>query len=253
MREAVIFAVLLALPAGAAAQNGNGAGPPATVPFGVGETMEYRVTVGRFGTVGEGSINVVGLEDVAGRSTYHLRFDMEGGVAFAKVDDRIESWLDTRTLQSWRFRENKREVGHERYRLYDFKPELGVWQRENREMGPLASDRPLDDVSFLYYIRTLPLEVGDVYTIDRYFKESGNPVVLEVLRKDTVKVDAGEFPVIVVRPIIRSSGLFGEGQAEIAFSDDDRRMIVQFKSRMPIVGSLDLHLKSYTPGEKLRD
>jgi cysteine sulfinate desulfinase/cysteine desulfurase-like protein len=38
------------------------------------------------------------------------------------------------------------------------------------------------------------------------------------------------------------------GRAEVYFTDDDRRLLVQMKSRIPVIGSLNLFLSSYTPG-----
>ncbi len=114
----------------------------------------------------------------------------------------------------------------------------------------MPSDRPLDDVSFLYLVRTLPLNVGDTYTFNDYFKEDGNPVVVKVVRKDHRKEDAGEFDTIVVEPIIKTSRLFGEGgHAELHFTDDARRILVYMKADMPRVpGSLTLHLQSIQEG-----
>ena len=52
----------------------------------------------------------------------------------------------------------------------------------------------------------------------------------------------------MVRPVIQTRGLFGEGgQAEVHFSDDERRILVMIRSRVPVVGSLSLHLRSYQP------
>ncbi len=76
--------------------------------------------------------------------------------------------------------------------------------------------------------------------------------MLRVLRKETVNVPAGTFETIVVQPIIQTDGLFGQGgQAEVFFSDDERRLLVHLRSRVPIVGSLSLHLRSYEPGTRL--
>jgi hypothetical protein len=55
-----------------------------------------------------------------------------------------------------------------------------------------------------------------------------------------------------VQPIIRTRGLFGEGgQAEVFFSDDDRRMLVMLRSRVRLIGSLSLHLQEFQPGRPL--
>jgi hypothetical protein len=257
---ALASALFLGAAAPAATQNNgadlHSAADPdgvAPVPFGLGERLGYKVSLGVFGEVGSGAMEVLALDTIHGRPTYHLRFTLKGGVLFAKVDDTLQSWLDVSTLTARRFEQNQKEVNYERHRTFDFYPEQGIWKRlENGETGELATPEPLDDVSFLYFIRTIPLEVGKTYTFDRYYKDSGNPVIVQVLRKETVTVPAGTFETIVVRPIIKTKGLFGEGgEAEVYFTDDHRRLVVQMKSKVPVIGSLGLQLQSYTPGEKL--
>ena len=224
---------------------------PANVPFGVGEKAEYQVRLGAV-TVGSGSMEVVGLERVNGAQTYRTRMMVQGGIPFARVDDRFESWIDVNGLFSRRFRQDQKEIRFERRRTFEFFPESRVWRTDTGETGTLASDRPLDDVSFLYYARTLPLVVGETYTIPRYFRGESNPVILQVLRKETVRVPAGEFETIVVRPIIKTRGLFAEGgEAEVYFTDDNRRLMVQMRSRVSRIGSLTLHMRSYEPGQRL--
>jgi hypothetical protein len=200
-------------------------------------------------------MEVVGVDTIHGHPTYHLRFDLEGKVLFAEVDDRLQSWLDVSRLVARRFEQDQKEVNFKRHRIFDFFPEERRYVRRDREgEGELATDEPLDDVSFLYFVRTLPLEVGKTYTFERYYKADGNPVTLQVLRKETVTVPAGTFETIVVRPIIKTDGLFGEGgEAEVYFTDDEQRLLVMMKSKVPVIGNLSLHLESYTPGEPLRE
>ena len=107
---------------------------------------------------------------------------------------------------------------------------------------------PLDDTSFLFFLRTIPLEVGQTYEFHRYFQPEGNPVVIKVLRKERIKVPAGWFNTVVVQPMIASPGLFSKKErAEVWISDDNIRMVVQIKSHVTF-GSLKLALKKYTPG-----
>jgi len=166
------------------------------------------------------------------------------------VDDKYESWIDTDGLFSRRFKQDQKEVRYERHRTYEFFPERKTYRRTDKaETGTIPTDRPLDDISFLYFARTLPLNVGDTYTLNRYFKEDGNPVVLRVLRRETIRVPAGTFRTIVVRPVIRTKGLFSEGgEAEVYFSDDARKVPVQIRSKVPVVGSLTMHLTEYAAG-----
>ncbi len=240
---------ILAQRAAVAAQT-LGLSEVATVPFGVGEHARYQVKLGAL-NVGEGSMQVLGAETVDGHSTYRTRLKVAGGIPFFRVNDTFESWIDVRGLFSRRFKQDQNEIRHKRKRSYDFFPERREYLRtDNGTTGTLPTSKPLDDVSFLYYARTLPLRVGDTYTLNQYFKDDGNPVILKVLRKETVRVPAGTFETIVVRPIISTDGLFGEGgEAEVYFSDDSRRIMVQMRSKVPLVGSLSLHLEEYEAGE----
>jgi hypothetical protein len=108
---------------------------------------------------------------------------------------------------------------------------------------------PLDDGSFLYFLRTIPLAVGETYTFNRYFRPDRNPVTIKVLRRERIRVPAGEFDAIVVQPIIKTKGIFSEnGHAEVWLSDDDNRIMLQMKSGLSF-GSLNLYLRSYRPAQ----
>ena len=125
-----------------------------------------------------------------------------------------------------------------------------VWdQTDEGVIGELATALPLDDISFIYFVRSLPLEVGQTYTFSRYFKKEGNPVVIEVERRDVREVGAGTFNTIVVRPTIQTDGLFADGgEAELHFTDDENRYLVYMRVGMPVIGSITLHLENIVPG-----
>jgi hypothetical protein len=259
---ALVLAVFLAgpmlAPPGLSAQDPSPwSGPVETalapVPFGPGERAEYQVKLGPV-SVGEGHMEVNGVESIRGHRSYHVSMGVSGGIPLARVNNLYQSWIDVEKLTSRRFIQDQNEVRYERFRHFEFFPEERRWSRVDvDEAGELPTDLPLDDISFVYYARTLPLEVGDTYELDRYFQERGNPVIIHVVRRDTVEVPAGTFNTIVVRPIIQTRGLFGEGgEAEIHFSDDDRRVMVLMRSRVPVVGSLSLHLTGVTQGRSLR-
>jgi hypothetical protein len=213
------------------------------------ERAEYQVKLGSV-DAGTGVMELVGREVVDGHDTYHAVLRIEGGIGPARIDDRFESWLDAASwsnrpnLFTRRFVQDQRELGNRRQRTYDMAPERRQYRRaDTDETLALATDRPLDDVSVLYLARGLPLKVGDTYTIDRYFKADANPIILRVVRRETITVPAGTFQTVVVRPTIKTSGLFGEGgEAELFFSDDAQHTLVQMRSKVPLIGSLWLHL-----------
>ena len=215
---------------------------PMEVPFHAGEDLRYEV---RFGTTrGEAFLRILGVEELRGHPTYHAQMGLKGGFWPLRVDYLYDTWMDVTDLATHRYIQNQQGVDS-RYRAYDIYPSQMRWDRIGVEQsGETLSPRPQDQVSFLYLIRTMELEVGQEYRFDEYFKEDGNPVIIRVLRRETKRVPAGTFQCIVIEPIIQTSGLFGDGgQAEIYITDDEDRRMVYMKSRVPILPDIHLLLK----------
>jgi hypothetical protein len=216
------------------------------VPFGVGERLTYDV---KFGPVraGSGSMEISGIEPMRGLPAYHVRFHVTGGALFYKVNDAYDSWMDVRNLNSLRFVQDLNEGRKERDKRFDIYPERAAYVEEGKPEKASVS-QPLDDASFLYFVRTIPLVVGQTYEFNRYFRPDRNPVKIKVLRRERIEVPAGKFNAIVIQPIIKTSGIFGEnGHAEIWLSDDGARMMLQMKSQLKF-GSLNLYLTGIRPG-----
>ncbi len=230
---------------GAMALRADGQRTPAPVPFEVGETLVYDVKFGAL-RVGKGEMRVAALDTIRGNPAWHVRFSIRGGTFFYRVNDVYESWMDIYNLNSLRYVQDTDQGSRERQRRYEIFPDRAVYEevtKGNRVMPSVCN--PLDDGSFLFFIRTVDLEVGQTYEFNRYFKPDRNPVRIRVLRKERVRVPAGAFDAIVIQPIIKTSGIFSEGgQAEIWLSDDEKRMMLQMKTRLSF-GSLNLYLRSY--------
>lgn len=220
----------------------------AVVPFGPGERMEYDVKFGAL-RVGNAHMEVVALDNVRGRPAWHTAFWVQGGNFLYRVNDVYESWMDAESLSSLRFVQELEEGGKDTERKFEIYPERSVFIQTSKKLAkeePSVS-QPLDDGSFLYFIRTIPLVVGQTYDFNRYFRPDRNPVRIRVLRKERVTVPAGTFDAIVVQPVIKTKGIFSEnGHAEIWLTDDDRHIMLQLKSKLSF-GSLNLYLKSYFP------
>ena len=218
------------------------------VPFGAGEKSSFEVRFSGL-RVGSGSLEVVGVESLRGRQAWHTAFTVAGGTFFYRVNDVYESWFDTRTLNSLLFNRQIEEGSRERAQSYEINPDRGTYIERTRQKTTLNKtvDDPLDEGAFLYFVRTIPLVVGQTYDFHRYFIPDRNPVRLRVLRKERVTVPAGTYDAIVIQPVIKTRGIFSEkGQAEVWLSDDSSRILLQVKSKLSF-GSLNLYLKSYTP------
>jgi hypothetical protein len=220
--------------------------PVAPAPFAVGERATYDVKFG-FVKAGTATMELQGIESVRGRNAWKFKFRVTGGVPLYRVDDILESWVDTSRFQSLRYVQDQEEGGRKRERRYEIFPERATFKEGDKPEAESVAE-PLDDASFLYFIRTLPLEVGRTYEFNRYFKPGSNPVKIVVLRKERIDVPAGRFNTIVIQPIIKTRGIFSEGgRAEVWLADDASRVVVQMKSKLPF-GSLNLYLTSYRTG-----
>jgi hypothetical protein len=220
-------------------------------PFRVGERAEYRVGYGMLRNVGSGSMEISRIDTIRGHRTFRTRFTLRGGLPGARVNNTFESWLDVRGLFSRRFEQETNEVRFHRRRTREFFPEELRWTGRTNgidETGTLPTAAPLDDTSFLFFVRTLDLDVGREYVFHDYWNPDGNPVRIKVLRRETVTVPAGTFDTVVLQPLIRTSGLFSEGgEAEVFVSNDPSRVLVMIRAKVTF-GSLRLELESYTPG-----
>ena len=213
------------------------------VPFAIGESLSYSVKFG-FARIGSASMFVKGAAQVRGVDVIQTQFRITGGTFFFKINDLMQSWIEPRSFASLRFRQDISEGDYTAHRRYEFFPERSTYQQDDKAEQPSVA-APLDDGSFLYFIRTQTLEVGKEYSYDRYFDPESNPVRIRVVRRERVRVPAGEFNAIVLQPMIRTSGIFSEGgRAEIWLTDDDRRMMLQMKSKLSF-GSLNLYLLRY--------
>ena len=211
-------------------------------PFAVGERLTFAVKVGPIGK-GTAVAEIRKIDTVRGHPVYHSVFQMSGSMLFFKVSDYYESWFDPNSLVSLRYRQKIDQGSYARDRTYEIFPDRGIY------LGPDQSERatvehPLDDGAFLYFLRTIPLEVGKTYTFNRYFKPDRNPVSVAVVRRERIRVPAGEFDAVVLQPKIKAKGIFAESaNAEVWISADDKRMMLQLKTHMPF-GAVTFQLRN---------
>jgi hypothetical protein len=245
MRYHTTLAAALALIVSAQASDAQTTRP--AVPFVVGEELTYKATFGKI-PAGTARMRVDCIDVVRGRQAYHLIFTIDGGIPFFRVHDRYESWVDVETLSSLRHRQQVAEGHYRRTTTYEIYPERAAYQRNGDSLAASVSN-PLDDGSFIYAVRAAAVKVGETRSEDRYFRPDRNPVVFAGLRKELVSVPAGTYTAVVVAPTIRTKGMFAEGgEAQVWFSDDDRRVPVQLKTKFGGF-SITLALQSATLGD----
>lgn len=165
---------------------------------------------------------------------------------FFKVDDRIESVLaGTRSsrlglpktyrmkIQEGKTRRDKEIIFNHGKRLAFYVDHLNGEKKDFE-----INENTLDTLSSFYFVRSMPLEVGKSVFIDVFDSKRLWNTEVQVLRREKIKTVLGTFNTIVVRPLMKSEGIFEKkGDMYIWLTDDKRRVPVKMKTKVP-VGSI---------------
>jgi hypothetical protein len=218
------------------------------LPFGVGEKFTYALRVSRVGTIGHGEMWIEGPVVVKGISTWVLRFDTKAGFAMVRGKDFTTSWYDPARGASVKFDKREREPLSNHDEVIEMDASTRKWAEVggSGSTGESLTDAPLDELSFMYFIRTLSLADDSLHTFQRHFDAARNPTTIRVLGHETLDTKAGTFPTIIVEMKVRDPRHYrGEGTIRINLSDDAHRMPVRIQSEMPVFGTAVLTLESF--------
>ncbi|HXL05711.1 MAG TPA: DUF3108 domain-containing protein [Gemmatimonadales bacterium] len=221
--------------------------PAATaVPFPVGERLVYGARYGPF-SVGTATMEVAGVDTIRAVEAVHFRFLIDGGALWYHIHQNLESWVGRRDFRSRRFLNQTEEKGKAWERKFEIYPDSGMYREAGRDSAAPTVADPLDDAAFLYWIRTVPLEVGKRYEYRRYFRPERNPVIVEVLKRERVNVAGRKWDAIVIRPRIpNGGGIFAEkADARMWLSDEQPRIMLALQSNFSF-GQVTLKLKEYS-------
>jgi len=218
---------------------------PTAVPFAVGERLVYGARYGPF-SVGTATMEVAGVDTIRAVEAVHFRFLIDGGALWYHIHQNLESWVGRRDFRSRRFLNQTEEKGKAWERKFEIYPDSGMYREAGRDSAAPTVAEPLDDAAFLYWIRTVPLEIGKRYEYQRYFRPERNPVIVEVLKRDRVSVAGRKWDAIVIRPRIpNGGGIFAEkADARMWLSDEQPRIMLALQSNFSF-GQVTLKLKEY--------
>jgi hypothetical protein len=102
-----------------------------------------------------------------------------------------------------------------------------------------------DVLAAFYRVRTMPLQPGQRFFLESHDNRRNFPLRVTVQRRERVETPAGTFECLVVEPTLRSGAFFkNEGKLTIWLTDDDRRMPVLMRSKLPI-GAISVELIEY--------
>jgi hypothetical protein len=174
---------------------------------------------------------------------------------FYKVEDRVETVLakgksDIFLARPQNYRLKLREGRHRRDKevIYDHERKKAVFidHLDNDRKEFAISEHAFDPLSVLYYVRTLKLEVGKSVYMDIFDSKKLWNVEVQVLRKERISSILGDVETVVVKPLMKSEGIFNrKGDMLIWLTDDQKRIPVKMQTKVA-VGSITATLVSGT-------
>ena len=215
------------------------------LPFAPGERFTYTGRV-RSGVSGRGTLWIEGPIALRGTATWILHSDMEGRVGPLRATDQSASWLDPVRMTALRYTTRERHLLARHDNATDVFASERRWSDDDGASGETASALPLDELSFLYFLRTLPFASDSSVRVVRHFDPARNPTLLRVVGREDVAVGAGRFRAVIVEMRVRDARRYhGEGVIRVALSDDRCRLILRLESTIPDAGTATLSLQSY--------
>jgi len=219
--------------------------------FGYGEKLEYRMHYGPF-NAGYASLEIMPEPVVLnGKKTMNIKCSARSSrtidALYNKVRNDYESFLDVDAMVPLKY---TKKIEEGKYRDSDFALFDHENKRINTKKGNItdAPNQVQDLVSVYYWSRLWDVsnaKIGDTYPTEFYMDGKVYNYSIKFLGREKVKVDAGKFNAIKIRPQVKTGDLFkSEDALTLWVSDDDNHMVLKVESEI-FIGSVAMSLTSF--------
>lgn len=223
-------------------------------PFGIGERLTFSVEYGPI-RAGTATLTVVGIDTINGRPAFHFRSEARSNRTFSmfyEVRDQTDSWVDVERVESLKLEKHLREGNYRNDKRIEFFQDRNFMIDEDGDTLAIPSGA-VDDLAIFYYVRGQQMNVGEKIILNSLYEMEKNPVAVQVLRRETIRVPAGTFRTLAIEPLVESVGIFkNEGRVTVWVTDDERKMPVMMKSKV-FFGSVKAVLTDYETGMGLEE
>lgn len=230
---------------------GNGFCGVYNTAFMPGESMTFKVmyaVVGAHFGVGEATFTA-SQETMFNQTVYHVVGEGKTYPFYDnvfKVRDRYESYIDTATLQPYKFIRNVLEGDYRKYENVTFNPTMNTAITNN---GVFLTPECIQDViSAIYYSRNIDFKKyrpGDKIPFSIFLDNEVFNMYIRYLGKETIKTHYGKFRTIKFKPLLIRGTIFEGGEKMTVWVSDDQNH-VPVKVESPIsVGSVKVELLTY--------
>ena len=196
-------------------------------PFAVGETLQYEASLGYF-PIGAATATVARTTQERGSDAFVFTAVGEGGPPGFRARYEMTSWTRSSGLASLRFHRRLTQgskVDEERFQIV---PDSGRYRQEGVPRDWVTPRDALDELAYLYYLRTVPLKVGQSFTMSRYFKTGYNPIQVRVIGREPVALfDGRTVPCFQMELTTRGMTV------AVSLTDDAQRLPVELTLPLP--------------------
>jgi hypothetical protein len=227
---------------------GNGFCDMRNSAFNAGEIITYKVfytAAGVYIGAGEATFRST-IETFNNKPVYHVVG--EGKTYsfydnFFKVRDKYESYIDTATLQPYRFIRNVNEGTYKKYENVTFNKSTNTAVTSN---GLYKVPECVQDVlSAIYFARNIDFDQykkDDKIMFSMFLDNEVYEMYIRYLGKETVKTRYGKFRAIKFKPLLIKGTMFEGGEKMTVWvSDDGNRVPVRIESPIS-VGSVKVDM-----------
>ena len=197
---------------------------------------------------GEAILEVLPLEHMAGRNTYHFVLTARSNAfvdAFYMVRDRIDAWAETNLNHSLLYRKKQHEGNSRRDITVSFDWDEMTAQyinrgnkgHEARKPIPISTDT-FDPLSIFYWSRSIDLAAQN--RIQRPVTDGKTHImgIADIMRKETITVPAGTFETFLIEPdLSHVGGVFEkspDANIQLWVTTDHRHLPVKLASKVVV-------------------
>lgn len=227
---------------------GNGFCDMRNSSFTAGEIITFKVFYSLVGAkigAGEATFRST-IETFQNKPVYHIvgegkTYGFYDGIF--KVRDKYESYIDTATLQPYRFIRNVNEGSYKKYENITFNKATNTAVTNN---GVFKVPECVQDVlSAIYFARNIDFDKykkDDKIQFSMFLDNEVYDMYIRYLGKETVKTSFGKFKAIKFKPLLIKGTIFEGGEKMTVWvSDDGNRIPVRIESPIS-VGSVKVDM-----------
>lgn len=219
--------------------------------FQAGEQVTFHVfysVVGAYIHAGTATFTT-SLETYANKPVYHVVGDGKTKSSYDwiyKVRDKYESYIDTATLQPYKFIRNVDEGGYKKYETVTFNKTANTAVSNSGVFK--VPDCIQDVISAIYYARNIDFskyKPEDKIPFKMFLDNEVFDMYIRYMGKETVKTQYGKFKAIKFKPLLLKGTIFEGGEKMTVWvSDDPNHVVLRVESPI-VVGKVKIDMMAY--------